>query len=57
MFSSPSQQPGQHRAAQVPHTGEGGAQVNVVRVPSGVCIYIPGYVYIPFPEIGYVKGK
>ena len=30
MFSSPSQQPGQHRAAQVPHTGEGGAQVNVV---------------------------
>ena len=26
------------------------------RVPSGVCIYIPGYVYIPFPEIGYVKG-
>ena len=27
-----------------------------LRVPSGVCIYIPGYVYIPFPEIGYVKG-
>ena len=26
------------------------------RVPSGVCIYIPGYVYIPFSEIGYVKG-
>ena len=26
------------------------------RVPSGICIYIPGYVYIPFPEIGYVKG-
>ena len=26
------------------------------KVPSGVCIYIPGYVYIPFPEIGYVKG-
>ena len=28
----------------------------VCRVPSGVCIYIPGYVYIPFSEIGYVKG-
>ena len=28
----------------------------VYRVPSGVCIYIPGCVYIPFSEIGYVKG-
>ena len=28
----------------------------ILRVPSWVCIYIPGYVYIPFPEIGYVKG-
>ena len=25
-------------------------------VTSGVCIYIPGYVYIPFADIGYVKG-
>ena len=39
-----------------------GKQTNTIinecklRVPSGVCIYIPGYVYIPFPEIGYVKG-
>ena len=26
------------------------------RVTSGVCIYIPRYVYIPFSEIRYVKG-
>jgi hypothetical protein len=26
------------------------------RVTSGVCIYIPGYVYIPFADIWYVKG-
>lgn len=31
-------------------------QLALPRVTSGVCIYIPGYVYIPFPEIGYVKG-
>ena len=29
---------------------------DIFRVPSGVCIYLPGYVYIPFLEIGYVKG-
>ena len=34
----------------------GGSLAAGCRVPSGVCIYIPGYVYIPFPEIGYVKG-
>ena len=28
----------------------------IIRVPNWVCIYIPGYVYIPFPEFGYVKG-
>ena len=33
-----------------------GDTTDIYRVPSGVCIYIPGYVYIPFPEIGYVKG-
>ena len=32
------------------------AQPAWLRVPSGVCIYISGYVYTPFSEIGYVKG-
>ena len=27
------------------------------RVTSGVCFYIPGYVYIPFADIGYVKVR
>ena len=31
-------------------------EVRNVRVPNWVCIYIPEYVYIPFPELGYVKG-
>ena len=35
--------------------GRVGKGSNNCRVPSGVCIYIPGYVYIPFSEIGYVK--
>ena len=29
---------------------------DAARAPSGVCIHIPEYVYIPFPKFGYVKG-